>query len=121
MSEATTQAFNQLEVVLWLVIGLYFAIRCLTSASVRRQSAVAAVAFLLFAGSDAVEVHTGAWWRPWWLLVWKGSCLLTLIGVWWTWPRQEKPDTDGPDTDEPQTDASQTESPAADDTKTEAE
>ena len=34
---------------------------------------------ILFGVSDFVEMVTGAWWQPWWLLVWKGLCLI--IGI----------------------------------------
>jgi len=40
---------------------------------------MAAVAFLAFAGTDLVEMQTGAWWRPWWLLVWKAACVGVLV------------------------------------------
>ena len=41
----------------------------------------ACIAFLLFGFSDYVEAHTGAWWRPWWLLFWKGACLAVFLGL----------------------------------------
>jgi len=31
--------------------------------------------FFCFALSDFIEIQTGAWWDPWWLLLLKGSCL----------------------------------------------
>lgn len=96
MPELTPRAFNQLEVVLWLLFAVVFALRSYTDVIRRRHALVACIAFLLFAGSDAVEVHTGAWWRPWWLLVWKGSCVITFAVVWWTWPPTEKPAADRP-------------------------
>jgi hypothetical protein len=39
------------------------------------------IAFTLavFGGSDLVEARTGAWWRPWWLFVWKAACVLVLL------------------------------------------
>jgi hypothetical protein len=37
--------------------------------------------FAFFGLSDLVEVTTGAWWRPWWLLAWKAACLLGLIAI----------------------------------------
>jgi hypothetical protein len=33
---------------------------------------------LFFGGSDIVEVQSGAWWSPWWLFVWKASCVLSM-------------------------------------------
>ena len=34
---------------------------------------------ILFGISDFFEMATGAWWRPWWLLIWKGLCLI--VGI----------------------------------------
>lgn len=33
----------------------------------------------VFGGSDLVEARTGAWWTPWWLFVWKASCVFVLF------------------------------------------
>lgn len=42
-----------------------------------------ASAFLAFGLSDIIESQTGAWWRPWWLLVLKGGCICAfLYGAW---------------------------------------
>jgi hypothetical protein len=52
---------------------------------------VAAAVLLAFGGSDVVETRTGAWWHPWWLLVWKGLCvvaLVVLVGWWWRTSRR---------------------------------
>jgi hypothetical protein len=40
---------------------------------------IAGVVFFVFGGWGVGEAHTGAWWRPWWLLAWKGLCLLALV------------------------------------------
>ena len=37
------------------------------------------VTLVAFGISDIVETRTGAWWDPWWLLVWKGVCVIVLI------------------------------------------
>ena len=69
---------NLIEGILWVVIGVCFLI-----ALVRRGQAtakiVAGVNFIAFGISDFVEMHTGAWWRPLWLLVWKGGCILVMV------------------------------------------
>lgn len=36
-------------------------------------------AFFFFGISDLIEAHTGAWWTPLWLLVWKAACLAWLL------------------------------------------
>jgi hypothetical protein len=51
-------------------------------APLNRLAIVASVLFLLFGLSDLVEAQTGAWWRPWWLLMWKGLCIVGLAGCY---------------------------------------
>ena len=70
---------NYLEAGLWCLIGLGFVAYALRRKGREfRRCVLAAVAFLLFGASDVVEVQTGAWWQPWWLLVWKGLCVVSL-------------------------------------------
>ncbi|HEV2295896.1 MAG TPA: hypothetical protein VGR35_18765 [Tepidisphaeraceae bacterium] len=69
---------NYIEAALWGTIGIGFLLHAL----LRRGGAssfVASVAFLLFGLSDVIETRTGAWWRPWWLLVLKGMCLAVFL------------------------------------------
>ena len=97
MSNAINPAFvvsNQIEAVFWMSIGL----GCLTAAmlrigAARREPLIAAGVFAVFGFSDLVEATTGAWWRPWWLLVWKGSCVLALLILWIRYARQRKRQT----------------------------
>jgi hypothetical protein len=73
---------NYVEAALWGAIGIGF----LFHTVLRRgngASVITAITFLAFGGSDVVEAHTGAWWRPWWLLVWKGSCLSIFLALLW--------------------------------------
>lgn len=76
-----TQLYNAFEVLLWSL----FALECVRRAVLRKSrpvpSVIAAAAFALFAVSDWIEISTGAWWRPWWLLVMKGTCILTVCGL----------------------------------------
>jgi hypothetical protein len=72
---------NYAEAVLWMAIGAYVVVRARRRGGVRPAHAVLAVALLLFGVSDLIEARTGAWWRPRWLLVWKGGCLLVFLGV----------------------------------------
>jgi hypothetical protein len=80
MIAVITRAFvisNYVEAGLWTCIGVGFAIAALRqSGSARRLCWIAAVAFVFFGISDLVESTTGAWYRPIWLLIWKGGCLL---------------------------------------------
>ena len=74
--------FNIVEAAWWSLL----AIVCWWKAcgDWRFVGRTAAMLFALFAASDAFEIQTGAWWRPWWLAVLKGVCLAGLIacGVW---------------------------------------
>lgn len=75
---------NQLEASVWFLVALV----CLFKAprdnsNVAWLGIVAAAAFVLFGVSDIVEIQTGAWWRPWWLLAWKAGCVLTFVWLWW--------------------------------------
>jgi len=72
---------NYVEALFWIAIGVAFVIRApKTPKTIQRRCWVAAVTFFLFGISDAIEAQpwSGAWWRPWWLLVWKGVCVLVL-------------------------------------------
>ena len=74
------ESLNYIEAVFWAIIGLVFFIRSLSRTDRQQpQSRIAAGAFILFGVSDLVEVQTGAWWRPWWLLAWKAACLAVLV------------------------------------------
>src|SRR3954471_16195493 len=79
----TTPAFrisNYIEAGLWTSIGIGFVIAALKySGLTRRRCWIAAVTFTCFGISDLVESQTGAWYRPIWLLIWKGLCLLVMV------------------------------------------
>jgi hypothetical protein len=70
---------NYVEAGVWLAMSIFCATR---AARTKRPSGwLLAAALLLFAASDVVEVQTGAWYRPWWLLFWKGACVLVFLTV----------------------------------------
>jgi hypothetical protein len=66
---------NRIEAALWFLIALILLITHLFVVA-RYDALIAAGAFALFGVSDLIEAHTGAWWHPWWLLVWKACCLV---------------------------------------------
>ena len=68
--------FNQIEAALWFVLAFVTWGIWGTSSIRARWLSVALVAF---AASDLVEVKTGAWWNPWWLLVCKGGCIAAMV------------------------------------------
>lgn len=73
---------NSLEASLWGVIALSLLISSIFHPRHRGKLLLASLTFLLFGLSDLVEISTGAWWRPWWLLLWKAACLLSLFLLW---------------------------------------
>ena len=74
--------FNLIEVVWWSLLSI--ACWWNSQGAWKVVSRTAALLLALFALSDAIEVQTGAWWRPWWLAVVKGGCIAGLIvcGLW---------------------------------------
>jgi len=72
---------NYLECVLWCAIGVGFLARALVRSGSRPTIVVTGITFLLFGASDYVEAHTGAWWQPVGLLIWKGLCLAVFLAV----------------------------------------
>ena len=73
---------NYAEAGLWILVAIAFGVVAIRRAgAARRRCAGAAVAFLLFGVSDVVEAETGAWWRPWWLLAWKATCIAGLLAL----------------------------------------
>ncbi|REJ66309.1 MAG: hypothetical protein DWQ31_14645 [Planctomycetota bacterium] len=47
-----------------------------------RLGLIAAAVLVAFAGTDLVEIRSGAWYWPWWLLLDNGLCLVALLGCW---------------------------------------
>lgn len=71
------KVFNIFEVVLWIAIGLSFFVISFKNRNISRASClILSIAFIAFGLSDYVEIQTGAWWQPWWLLVWKAVCIM---------------------------------------------
>lgn len=72
---------NSVEAALWLIIGLLLALGAKKIAvnNSKRDVFVLSVLFVAFGISDVVEVHSGAWWKPWWLLAWKTLNAIGLI------------------------------------------
>jgi hypothetical protein len=72
---------NWVEAALWLGVSLIFLGLARKAEGPRRRIfLILTAAFFVFALSDVIETQTGAWWRPAWLLVIKGGCILVLFG-----------------------------------------
>jgi hypothetical protein len=71
---------NLIEAGVWSVLALTLAVYAWRSEKQFRATLFFLVSTLaVFGGSDLVEARTGAWWKPWWLFVWKASCVLALL------------------------------------------
>ncbi len=79
---------NYLEALIWFLFAIGFAVNAgKTSGKTRINRLITTLIFLLFGGSDIVEVQTGAWWSPWWLFVWKASCVVSMVILLWVYLR----------------------------------
>ncbi|NEP59824.1 MAG: hypothetical protein F6K31_22935 [Symploca sp. SIO2G7] len=80
--EAVYHYGNYLEAGIWGTIAFGFYVQAIRKVGrLRHHAIITAVIFSLFGLSDIVEVETGAWWRPWWLFVWKSFCVICLFGL----------------------------------------
>ena len=70
---------NLIEAGVWFVLALVLGIRALLAERrLRFTMALLVVTLVAFGFSDVVESRTGAWWRPWWLFLWKAACVVLL-------------------------------------------
>jgi hypothetical protein len=82
---------NYAEAVLWLLIATAFGVFATKRGGLaRRRCAMAVPVFFLFGMSDVVEVHTGAWWHPWWLFAWKALCIASMLWLLWDYLRARR-------------------------------
>lgn len=71
---------NFIEAGLWFLLSVVlFAYTWRREKQFRPALRVLALTLAVFGGSDLVEAHTGAWWTPWWLFVWKALCVLVML------------------------------------------
>jgi len=91
--EAIYRYGNYVEAAVWFLFALRYALQAQRKALpplLRRWNWIVVGLFILFGFSDGVEVQTGGWWKPWWLLLWKGFCVFGLAiwaGVNWRYGR----------------------------------
>lgn len=65
---------NYIEACLWASVGVI--------ALVKRNSVWSVglgCTLIIFGVSDVVETRTGAWYEPWWLLMWKAVCIVLIL------------------------------------------
>lgn len=74
--------FNVCEGLLWISISVGFAVACGRKRQHHDLTLATAVLFLAFGLSDFVEIRTGGWYKPWWLLSWKAANVTGLLAVY---------------------------------------
>jgi hypothetical protein len=74
-----TQIFNLTEVVFWMGLACIVAFWALNEKKQLRLVLGILPTLLLFGCSDLFEIMSGAWWRPWWLFLWKVSCFAGIL------------------------------------------
>lgn len=79
---------NAIEGMVWIVVAVIL-IFPRTNSLHRAECALAAAAFFAFGISDFVEIRTGAWWEPWWLLAWKAICVVGFVTAWLIYKRRK--------------------------------
>jgi len=71
---------NIIEGVFWILMSLFFWVPACRRGEKHRWFCVFGGAVLVIFGcSDFYEAHTGAWWKPWWLIVWNAACVGGII------------------------------------------
>ncbi len=78
LDDHTFRVFNAVEGVFWMTIGVGFFLALLRASGNCDLLLTTGILFLIFGASDFVEIRTGAWYRPWWLLTWKASTVVAL-------------------------------------------
>lgn len=82
---------NLIEAGLWFVVAAVLLVAALRKERRLRGTLLALAAIIAaFGGSDLVEARTGAWWKPWWLFVWKAGCVLGMLWGFIRWHRLTK-------------------------------
>ncbi|MFC1708806.1 hypothetical protein ACFL2J_01925 [Candidatus Omnitrophota bacterium] len=75
--------FNLYEAILWFAIAGVFLLLARRKERFlvrqRKSSIFLSAMFILCGISDLIEIHTGAWWHPTWLLIFKAICFFGIF------------------------------------------
>ena len=74
--------FNFWEAWFWIALAVLYILLCFRKQAHRKLCLTTTLVFFVFGLTDFVEMKTGAWYRPWWLLLWKGACVVGLIALY---------------------------------------
>ena len=87
----TANIFNSFEIALWSTIGVALLITSRKAPiKLKKLARLSACAFLAFAISDYIEIQTGAWWKPWWLLCLKAACIGVFLVTFYKYTRMRR-------------------------------
>ena len=86
------KVFNLVEGVIWIAIGIALIWKSRSLERARSPAILAGVTFILFAVSDFIEIRTGSWYQPAWLLLWNVTCVASLVSslIWYLAVRRKQ-------------------------------
>ncbi|MCB9757961.1 MAG: hypothetical protein H6753_06040 [Candidatus Omnitrophica bacterium] len=74
------KVFNFCEAIFWFVYAFVcWKLPLFPKDQTSRRRTWVAITFIFLGFSDLVEMNSGGWWKPWWLLVWKGTCVIIVL------------------------------------------
>lgn len=84
--ELDLKTFNFIEGIYWLALGIFvLTLSKIIFQKYKKLALFTSLVLILFSITDFIEIETGAYWTPWWLLVWNIICILglTLSLAWY--------------------------------------
>ncbi len=92
LETTTHKTFNLVEAFIWIGIGIVLLWKSRSFERVRSPAILAGVTFILFGVSDFIEIRTGSWIEPLWLLIWNVCCVASLVSclVWYVALRRKQ-------------------------------
>lgn len=84
--ELDFKTFNFIEGIYWVALGIFvLTLSKIIFQKYKKLALFTSLILILFSITDFIEIETGAYWTPWWLLVWNIICILglTLSLAWY--------------------------------------
>ena len=79
--ERLCSVFNFFEALFWIAIAAGFGVTYWRKRQNGDLMLAAGLLLFEFGLSDFVEMQTGAWYRPWWLCLWKTATVIALLAL----------------------------------------
>ncbi|MEA1925635.1 MAG: hypothetical protein U9M90_00110 [Patescibacteria group bacterium] len=74
------KTFNFIEGIYWLFLGIFvLTLLKIIPRKYKKLALFTSLILVLFGITDFIEINTGAYWMPWWLLIWNIFCISGLI------------------------------------------